>query len=341
MTNLGTFFEDWWDITQAGVPPKELQYEPPPANIGPAAQSLVDNLCQRTGSSRKDICRRIAHNLNLVGNIKKFAALGSEKAVASKNKKSKKKISKKQKSKKRERTPDIEDEDYQAIGEEDSDQNEQPELYDEDKLGESGEEEDQEEQEEQEYESDVDDVEAAEVEGRPSWSVLNRLRCHELQAVASAFLTADEHKHTPQMHADMASYLAVTGNMPLPHFDVFVENYRLNYVPPKRNTRQLRLVEEAAAAQEQQQLVGVDKKAGSLQKELYAAALEKHGKNNKGKYPTPAQASKLWEFAAQSAHDELCRQSGKDALPNPDGQRRKSKRQKKTLVAGVGYLLLD
>ena len=142
VTNLGTFFEDWWDITQAGVPPKELQYEPPPANIGPAAQSLVDNLCQRTGSSRKDICRRIAHNLNLVGNIKKFAALGSEKAVASKNKNSKKKISKKQKSKKRERTPDIEDEDYQAIGEEDSDQNEQPELYDEDKLGESGEEED-------------------------------------------------------------------------------------------------------------------------------------------------------------------------------------------------------
>ena len=53
VTNLATFFDDWWEITQAGVPPNELQYQPPPENVGPASHLLVKALlvirCAITG----------------------------------------------------------------------------------------------------------------------------------------------------------------------------------------------------------------------------------------------------------------------------------------------------
>ena len=87
-------------------------------------------------------------------------------------------------------------------------------------------------------------------------------------------MTPDEHNHLPQLHADIASYLTVTGDIPLPQFDAFLAEYRRTYLPPKKKTKQLQLVVEAAVAQEQQQLDGLNKEAGGLQKGFYAAALE-------------------------------------------------------------------
>jgi hypothetical protein len=98
--------------------------------------------------------------------------------------------------------------------------------------------------------------------------VLHRLKRHELIAVAGAFMTPDEHNHLPQLHADIAVYLTVTGNIPLPQFDAFLAEYRRTYLPPKKKNKQLRLVVEAAAAQEQQQLEGLNKEAGGLQKDF-------------------------------------------------------------------------
>jgi len=89
-------------------------------------------------------------------------------------------------------------------------------------------------------------------------------------------MTPDEHNHLPQLHADIASYLTVTGDIPLPQFDAFLAEYCRTYLPPKKKNKQLRLVVEAAAAQEQQQLEGLNKEAGGLQKDFYAAALEDH-----------------------------------------------------------------
>jgi hypothetical protein len=113
---------------------------------------------------------------------------------------------------------------------------------------------------------------AAEIEGRPSWSVLHRLKRHALIAVAGAFMTPDEHivNHLLSSHncmRDIASYLTVTGDIPLPQFDAFLAEYL-----PSFRTKQLRLVVDAAAAQEQQQLEGLNKEAGGLQKDFYAAA---------------------------------------------------------------------
>ena len=49
---------------------------------------------------------------------------------------------------------------------------------------------------------------------------------------------------------------AVAGDIPLPQFDAFLAEYR-TYLPPKKKTKQLWLVVEAAVAQEQQQLDGL------------------------------------------------------------------------------------
>ena len=160
-------------------------------------------------------------------------------------------------------------------------------------------------------------------------------------------MTPDEHNHLPQLHAyaDIASYLTVTGDIPLPQFDAFLAEYRRTYLPPKKKNKQLRLVVEAAAAQEQQQLGGLNKEAGGLQKDFYATALEDHRLKHNEKLPTAAQAFKLWEAAAQSAHEFLVRQQAKDQ-PNPEFEeapstgRRQSKRQKRTNVPGIGFLFL-
>ena len=75
-------------------------------------------------------------------------------------------------------------------------------------------------------------------------------------------MTPDEHNHLPQLHAyaDIASYLTVTGDIPLPQFDAFLAEYRRTYLPPKKKTKQLWLVVEVAVAQEQQQLDGLTRK---------------------------------------------------------------------------------
>ena len=103
---------------------------------------------------------------------------------------------------------------------------------------------------------------------------------HELQAVASAFLTPDELKSLPELHAEIASYLAATGDIPLLHFEAFLDKYRQNYTRPNKKKAQLAVVVQAAAAQDQQQLSTVDKEASSLQKKFYEAAIEDHKKNN-------------------------------------------------------------
>ena len=154
--------------------------------------------------------------------------------------------------------------------------------------------------------------------------MLHRLKRHELIAVAQAFMTPDEHNHLPQLHADIASYLTVTGDIPLPQFDAFLVKYRRTYLPPKKKTKQLRLVVEAAlaAAQEQQQLEGLNKEAGGLQKDFYAAALEDHRLKHDGKSPTAASGPllKLWKAATQSAHEFLVRQQAKDP-PNQNSKK--------------------
>jgi hypothetical protein len=187
-----------------------------------------------------------------------------------------------------------------------------------------------------EEESDVEDAEAAEAEGQASWSMLDKLKLHELKAVADAFLKSDECKNLPQRKAEMASYLAVTGKIPLEHFEVFLSNYRLEYAPPKKkNAKQLDIVLGSVAAQErQQEQFGGKKERSKLQNKFYTVALEHHKEQNGGKFPTPAQVSRLWEAAAQRAHTTVV----DECNPAEEGGRRQSKRHKKTLVQGVGYL---
>jgi hypothetical protein len=59
-------------------------------------------------------------------------------------------------------------------------------------------------------------------------------------------MTPDEHNHLPQLHADIAIYIAryltVTEDIPLPQFDAFLVDYRRTYLPPKKKTKKLRLV---------------------------------------------------------------------------------------------------
>ena len=100
------------------------------------------------------------------------------------------------------------------------------------------------------------------------------------------------------------------------------------------------MVKEVAAAQERQQLSGGNKDSNNRQKEFYVEALGKYIDQNGGKHPTPVQASRLWEAAAQRAHEALVG-GGVAAQQDEVGQRRQSKRQKTTLVSGVGFLNLD
>ena len=65
-----------FNIKKANYQSPKLQYQPPPLHIGQASHVLAAELCQRTGASLTAVCRCIAHNLNLVGNIRKFSLLG-------------------------------------------------------------------------------------------------------------------------------------------------------------------------------------------------------------------------------------------------------------------------
>jgi hypothetical protein len=177
----------------------------------------------------------------------------------------------------------------------------------------------------------------ADLEGPVSWAMLHKLQLHELQAVANKFVNCE---NLPKRRDHLASYLGATGEIPLEQFSAFLSAYRLAYIPSKKRGKQLQVVEEAAAAQERQLLSGGNKDSNNRQKELYADALGKYMDQNGGKHPTPVQSCRLWETAAQRAHEALVG-GGAAAQQNEIGQRRQSKRQKTTLVSGVGFLNLD
>jgi hypothetical protein len=340
VTNLATFFDDWWEITQAGVPPNELQYQPPPEHVGPDSHLLVKALCQRTGASFADVCRRIAHNLGLACNIRRYVKAGEKagKKAARRDKREGGKANKNSKNRKRRAVSGSDDGDLEGNSKQEqqltSDEEEEEESLTDD------------EEEEEEEESDVEDSEAAEAEGRPSWAMLNKLMLHELRAVAEEFLKGTDRDSMPTRKHELASYLVTVGTVTLPQFEAFLSSYRDAYVPQKRK-KQPDLVLQAAAEQERQQFTNATtQKSTQRQQELYNVSLTEYVQQN-GKSPTAVQASRLWDSAAQRAHDEslneslnVHRGSGSGESVIESGERR-SKRHKRTRVDGVGFLDLN
>jgi hypothetical protein len=321
--NLATFFNDWWEVTQSGVPPNELQYIPPPLSIGLAAHALVVELCQRCGASTEGVCRRIAHNLNLVGNIKRFAAAGAKAAGAARKKGAPRAGGGAKKgggNRKRSRS--------QSDSDDSSDSS--SEVEDENMQG-GSDTDDRVEDTEKGSDTDGEDFELAEATGRVPWALLHALKLHELRALAESFLQSDEFAALPLRKADVASYLAVTGDIQLEPYNAFLAAYRRSYVAQPRagqKRKELVVVMEAATAQEQRQYAGGNKDSNKRQKELYTAALKKHKEQHSGKSPTVVQATKLWDEAAQCAHEGLT-----EVI-----QQGRPKRKKRTLVDGLGFI---
>jgi hypothetical protein len=102
---------------------------------------------------------------------------------------------------------------------------------------------------------------------------------------------------------------------------------------------------QAAAEQErqlQQFTNATTKKSVKRQQELYNASLADYVKKN-GKSPTAVQASRLWDAAAQRAHEEssrVHRGSGSGESVIEPGERR-SRRHKRVRVDGIGFLDLN